>query len=71
MKGLREMHREDVRERVLRCNESELYQWREHVLFCLKWFRKANNTFEIEECEYLLGLLNSRLATLEKDIREE
>ncbi len=48
------MHREHALERVKNCTYGELVDWEKHVLFCLKWHRKDNNAFEIDDCEFLL-----------------
>ncbi|SFE98560.1 hypothetical protein [Alteribacillus iranensis] len=66
------MHREEVRKRVFQCTERELKEWRKHVLYCLDYFQRARNTFEIEECEYILSVMDVRAAYYrDKETNEE
>lgn len=55
------MNRKEVKKRVQQYSPEELIQWREHVLVCLEQFKADRNQFEIEECQYLLQLIDEQL----------
>ncbi|PYI55606.1 hypothetical protein [Paenibacillus flagellatus] len=58
------MHREHEHERVRACTYDELEQWREHVRFCLNWHKKDHNRTEIEDCEFLLRIIEEQMTLL-------
>ena len=60
------MHREHALERVKNCTYGELVDWEKHVLFCLKWHRKDNNAFEIDDCEFLLKQIKDQISVLSR-----
>jgi len=55
------LHRAEVETQVKACTPEELIRWRKHVMYCLECFQKENNAFEVEECQFLLGLIDERL----------
>lgn len=59
------MDREKALERVKNYSATDLLEWRKHVLFCLKWYQKDRNVFEIDECEFLIDAINRRLEELD------
>ena len=59
------MHREQALEKVTSCTYEELEEWRKHVLFCLKWHRKDQNQYEIDDCEFLLEKIEEQIAHLD------
>ncbi|WP_158301880.1 hypothetical protein [Paenibacillus mesophilus] len=48
----------------------ELQQWREHVRFCLDWHKKDNNWTEVDDCEYLLRVIEEQMALLKRSDSE-
>lgn len=63
------MHREHVTERVKSCTYDDLKDWKNHVLFCLKWYKKDNNKHEIDECEFLLKQIEGQMAYIKANDR--
>ncbi|WP_218033592.1 hypothetical protein, partial [Aneurinibacillus migulanus] len=61
------MNRKEVASRIFKCSKEELEVWRKHALFCLKWYQKDNNAFEIEECEFVIREIDKRLLNLKND----
>ena len=55
------MNRKEVKKRVQQYSRQELLEWRKHILICLKQFEADRNKFEIEECHYLLRLIDQQL----------
>ncbi|RAL24440.1 hypothetical protein [Thermoflavimicrobium daqui] len=55
------MHREHVRMEIQRCSYDDLIKWRKHAVFCLKQFQEEQNQFEIEECEFIIRLIDQQL----------
>lgn len=55
------MNRKEVKKRVQQYSHEDLRQWRKHILICLEQFEADRNQFEIEECHYLLRLINQQL----------
>lgn len=56
--------RREVAERAKHCTYDELAEWKRHVLFCLKWHTRDNNQYEIDECQYVLGVIEEQMARL-------
>lgn len=55
------MDRKEVKKRVQQHRREDLMQWRKHILICLEQFEADRNKFEIEECHYLLQLIDEQL----------
>ena len=56
------MHRDMVLESIRSCTLDELKAWKRHALFCLDFYKKERNVFEIEECEFILEHLDKQIA---------
>lgn len=59
------MDRKEVKKRVQQYRRKDLIEWRKHVLTCLKQFEADRNEFEIEECHFLLCLIDQQLDKLD------
>lgn len=55
------MDRKEVKKRVQQYSQKDLMEWRKHILICLQQFEADHNRFEIEECHYLLQLIDQQL----------
>jgi len=55
------MNRKEVKKRVQQYSRQELLEWRNHILICFKQFEADRNQFEVEECQYLLRLIDQQL----------
>ena len=55
------MHRRMVVDQVKKSTDEDLINWRSHVLNCLNYYKRDNNQFEIEECEYVLSLIDEQM----------
>ena len=58
------VHRKKVLETIKQSSMEELEQWKKHVLFCLDFYKRDQNSFEIDECEYLLSHIDEQMKHL-------
>jgi hypothetical protein len=58
------MHREKALESIAQCSREELEEWKKNVLRCKAFFLRDRNSFEIEECDFLLKHIERRLGEL-------
>lgn len=58
------MDRERELKRIAILSLEELEEWKAHVLRCKAFFVKQRNTFEIEECDFLLEHIERRIREL-------
>lgn len=61
------MDREKELKRMATLKLEELEAWKAHVLRCKAVFVRQRNTFEIEECDFLLEHLDRRIGQLKAE----
>lgn len=59
------MDKQAVVEQIRKTDRADLLEWKAHVLYCLQYYQKLQDEFEIGECTFVLEMIDRQLEALD------